>query len=464
MTLKPARILAVDDEPEMAEIARVVLERAGHEVTVETDGARALELILEGRPDLVVTDLRMPGLDGLALIEQIRARDLNIPVLVLTAYASVDSAVEVMKRGAADYLAKPFTPEELALRVERALAWTELTEQNRYLRRRIDSDCRHREIVGESEALAAILRLVDKVAATEARVLLVGESGTGKELIARTLHRHSQRREEPFFAVNCGALSENLLESELFGHERGAFTGAVAVKKGIFEVADGGTLFLDEISETAPAFQTKLLRVLQEGEFLRVGGTRALTTNVRVISSTNRDPRKSIAEGRLREDLFYRLSVVQIVLPPLRERCEDIPLLAQHFVTEYARQIKKKIRGIQAEAMDALCRYAWPGNIRELENAIERAIIMADEGGYVGSEHLPHELAGAATVPPPSGPAAPMQELREAEKEILLRALREADWNRSLAAKNLGIGRRTLYDKLARHGIPLRRSGGLAAE
>jgi DNA-binding NtrC family response regulator len=462
MTSKPARILAVDDEPEMAEIARVVLERVGHEVTVETDGARALELILEGRPDLVVTDLRMPGLDGLALIEQIRARGLNIPVLVLTAYASVDSAVEVMKRGAADYLAKPFTPEELTLRVERALAWTELTEENRYLRKRIESASRHGEIVGESEALAAILRLVDKVAATDARVLLVGESGTGKELIARTLHRHSQRREEPFFAVNCGALSENLLESELFGHERGAFTGAVAVKKGIFEVADGGTLFLDEISETAPAFQTKLLRVLQEGEFLRVGGTRALTTNVRVVSSTNRDPRRSIAEGRLREDLFYRLSVVQIILPPLRERREDIPLLAHHFVTEYARQIKKRIRGIQAEAMEALCRYAWPGNIRELENAIERAIIMADEGGYVGAEHLPHELTGAAA--PPSGPAAPMQELRDAEKEILLRALREADWNRSLAAKNLGIGRRTLYDKLARHGIPLRRSGAPAGD
>ena len=398
------------------------------------------------------------------LIEQIRARGLNIPVIVLTAYASVDSAVEVMKRGAADYLAKPFTPEELALRVERALAWTELTEENRYLRKRIESGGRHGEIVGESEALAAILRLVDKVAATDARVLLVGESGTGKELVARTLHRHSRRRDGLFFAVNCGALSEGLLESELFGHERGAFTGAVAVKKGIFEVADGGTLFLDEISETAPAFQTKLLRVLQEGEFLRVGGTRALTSSVRVISSTNRDPRKSIAEGRLREDLFYRLSVVQIVLPPLRERCEDIPLLVHHFVDVYARHIKKKIRGVQAAAMEALCGHSWPGNIRELENAIERSIIMADEGGYVDAEHLPHELTGAAAAPPPGGPAAPMQELREAEKEILLRALREADWNRSLAAKKLGIGRRTLYDKLARHGIALRRSGSPTAE
>ncbi len=464
MTLKPAKILAVDDEPEMAEIARVVLERAGHEVTVETDGARALEMILEGRPDLVVTDLRMPGLDGLALIEQIRARDLNIPVLVLTAYASVDSAVEVMKRGAADYLAKPFTPEELTLRVERALAWTELTEENRYLRKRIESGGRHGEIVGESEALAAILRLVDKVAATDARVLLVGESGTGKELIARTLHRHSQRRDELFFAVNCGALSESLLESELFGHERGAFTGAVAAKKGIFEVADGGTLFLDEISETAPAFQTKLLRVLQEGEFLRVGGTRALTSNVRVISSTNRDPRKSIAEGRLREDLFYRLSVVQIILPPLRERCEDIPLLVHHFVDVYARHIKKRIRGVQAAAMEALCGHSWPGNIRELENAIERSIIMADDGGYIEAEHLPHEFLNALNSAPASVAAPPMQELREAEKEILLRALREADWNRSLAAKNLGIGRRTLYDKLARHGIALRRSGAPTAE
>ncbi len=458
LTSKPARILAVDDEPEMVEVARSVLKRAGHEVILATDGARALELILQERPDLVLTDLRMPGLDGLALIEQMRSRELNIPVIVLTAYASVDSAVEVMKRGAADYLAKPFTPEELALRVERALAFTELTEENRYLRKRMESGGRHGEIVGESEALAEILRLVDKVAATDARVLLVGESGTGKELIARTLHRHSRRRDELFFAVNCGALSETLLESELFGHERGAFTGAVAAKKGIFEVADGGTLFLDEISETALAFQTKLLRVLQEGEFRRVGGTRALTSNVRVISSTNRDARQSIGEGRLREDLFYRLSVVQITLPPLRKRCEDIPLLVHHFVTVYARHIKKRIRGVQAEAMVALCGHSWPGNIRELENVIERAIIMADEGGYIAAEHLPHELTGPTPVPQPSGPA-PGQEFLEAQKEVLMRALREADWNRTLAAKRLGIGRRTLYDQLARLGIRLKRSG-----
>jgi transcriptional regulator with PAS, ATPase and Fis domain len=285
-------------------------------------------------------------------------------------------------------------------------------------------------------------------------VLIVGESGTGKELLARTIHAASPRARLPFVAINCGALTDTLLESELFGHERGAFTGAVATHQGFFEVADGGTLFLDEISETTQAFQTDLLRVIQEGEYRRVGGTRPLQADVRILASTNRDPRRAMAEGKLRDDLFYRLSVVQLTLPPLRERTEDVPELAAHFVAVYSRQIKKRVAGIAEDALRALGRYAWPGNVRELENVIERAIIMADEGRPVTLAHLPEDLAGAK--PPAGGGREPMPELRQAEREILLRALRDCGGNRSLAARRLGIGRRTLYDKLARHHIPVR--------
>jgi DNA-binding NtrC family response regulator len=440
----------VDDEPDMAENVGLIVERAGYETTVETESTRVVNLLETKQPDLVVTDLMMPEMNGVELLEEIKVSHPQLPVIVVTAFASVDSAVEAMKKGASDYLSKPFSPEELLMRVEKALAWTELKEENRALRERFEEEDRYKEIIGESSALQEILRMVDKVAATEARVLLVGESGTGKELIARNIHRRSSRRNRPFFAINCGALPENLLESELFGHERGAFTGAVGSKKGIFEVADGGTFFLDEVSETSGSFQTKLLRVLQDGEFLRVGGTRPLKTDVRLISATNQDLHRCISDGRLREDLFYRLSVIQIQLPPLRERSEDIPLLVSHFLSIYSRQIKKRLKGVCSDAMDALGRHSWPGNIRELENVIERAVIMAD-GDEIGLEDLPSDLLGSRA----EEPRQPMEELKDMERELLLRTLRECRWNRSRAAKKLGIGRRTLYDKLARLGIPL---------
>ncbi len=453
MSARHGRILVVDDEPDMAENLGVILRAAGHDTLVETDARQALDVLERERPDLVISDLRMPELDGLALVERVKAAHPEMPVVLLTGYASVDSAVEAMKRGASDYMSKPFSPDELLFRVERALAWTQLTEENRYLRERVERGEPYGQIVGQSPALTEVMRLVDKVAATDARVLLTGESGTGKELIARTIHRRSPRRDAPFFAVNCGALAESLLESELFGHERGAFTGAVATKKGIFEVADAGTLLLDEIAETSLAFQTKLLRVVEQGEFLRVGGTRPLKVAVRLIAASNRDLRKAIAEGRFREDLFYRLSVVQIYVPPLRERSEDIPLLAAHFLAVYSVQIKKKARGIHPDAMLALTRYRWPGNIRELENVIERAVIMMEDGDEISPDHLPVELLegldGRAAV-------EPMEEVRDAERQLILRTLRECRWNRSLAAKKLGIGRRTLYDKLARLGVPSR--------
>ena len=453
MSSRPARVLVVDDEPEMAQAVVAILRRAGHQATALCDGDRAREAVAAGGPDLLVTDLRMPGVDGLALVEDAHARQPPLPVIVLTGYASVASAVEAMRRGAADYLPKPFQADELLLRVERALRWARLEDENRALRERLDVHAARPLLVGESAPLREVLRLVEKVAPTDTRVLIVGESGTGKELLARTIHLLSPRARMPFVAVNCGALAETLLESELFGHERGAFTGAVSTRQGLFEVAEGGTLFLDEVSETTPAFQTDLLRVLQEGEYRRVGGTRPLQADVRIVASTNRDPRQAIAEGRLRDDLFYRLSVVQLAVPPLRERPGDVRALAAHFVDMYSRQIKKRVSGLDDEALRALQAYPWPGNVRELENVIERAIIMAEDGRPLGLADLPRDLQAM-----PAAGAVPgaMPPLREAERDALLRALRDSGGNRSLAARRLGIGRRTLYDKLARHHIPVR--------
>ena len=451
MRKKTTKILIVDDEIDMAENLQLLLEQAGHQTFVETESAKAIGWVNREQPDLVITDLRMPGVDGASLVEQIKASQPEIPVIVLTGYASVDSAVEVMKKGASDYLAKPFSPEELLLRVTKALSWTELTVENRLLRERIKNIAKHDVIIGQSPALLEILDLVKKVAPTDARVLLTGDSGTGKELLARCIHRHSLRQNTPFLAVNCGAFSENLLESELFGHERGAFTGAVSAKKGIFDVAHGGTLFLDEVCDTSISFQTKLLRVVQEGEFLRVGGTRPIRIDARIISATNRDPRERIQKGLFREDLFYRISVVQIQMPNLRDRLEDIPLLAGYFADMYARQINKKIRGIEPEAKNILAQYAWPGNIRELQNVIERAVIMTNDGGAIRPKDFPADL-----LDKPDRQPEPMEDVRNAERELLLRVLRQCQWNRTQAAKTLGIGRRTLYDKMARLGISLR--------
>lgn len=451
MKHKTFKILVLDDEPDMVENLERILRSDGYETVVTTKSTTAVDLVERERPDLILTDFRMPELNGITFLEQIKSQQWEIPVIILTGYASVDSAVEAMKKGASDYLAKPFAPEELLLKVEKALDWNRLREENRYLREQIETREQYEGIVGQHPTLQNILRLVEKVAATDSRILLVGESGTGKELIAQTIHRRSLRHESPFFAINCGALTESLLESELFGYERGAFTGAARTRKGIFEAAKGGTLFLDEIGETNLTFQTKLLRVVEQEEFFRVGGTRLLKTNARLIAASNRDLRKAIAEGDFREDLFYRLSVVQIQLPPLRERVEDIPLLATHFLAIHSQRIKKKVTGIRSNAMNALSRYKWPGNIRELQNVIERAVIMVEPGEEISPEHLPFNLLEEKTEVQNPGEA-----LKHAEREIIIQTLKECNWNRSLTAKRLGIGRRTLYDKLARLGISLK--------
>lgn len=456
MKLKRAKIFAIDDESDMLENLEAILKRGGHEVLTEWDSRKALEIVERQRPDLVIVDLVMPDLDGITVLEQIKARYSQIPVIVLTGYATVDSAVEALKKGASDYLSKPFFPEELLHRVEKCLTWMTLDEENRYLREQMQRERQDEEIVGQSRALWEVLQLVDKVAPTDACVLLTGETGSGKELIARTIHRRSLRSNAPFYAVNCSALTENLLESELFGHERGAFTGATETKKGFFEIAHNGTLFLDEISETSLAFQTKLLRVVQDGEFFRVGATRPLKTDVRLISSSNRNLRQAIDRGSFREDLFYRLSVVQIHIPSLRERSEDIPLLAKHFMEKYKKEIRRHVTSISPEAELLLRNYSWPGNIRELRNAIERAMILGN-GDMITPEHLPKEIAGNAPVSPEQPPSFHIPEnglsLETVERQLVEQALELASGNQAHAARLLGISRDAFRNRLKKFGM-----------
>jgi two-component system NtrC family response regulator len=368
----------------------------------------------------------------------------------------VDSAVEALKKGASDYLSKPFLADELLMRVEKCLTWSEMDEENRYLRERIRKENQESKVIGQSRALWHILQLIDRVAPTDASVLLLGESGTGKDLFARSLHNRSPRRNGPFFSVNCAALKETLLESELFGHERGAFTGASDTKKGIFEVADKGTLFLDEISETGPSFQARLLRVVQDGEFLRVGGNRHLKADVRLISSSNRNLQEAINTGAFRQDLFYRLNAIQIHVPPLRERKEDIPLLAKHFAETYAIELRRPLPIIAPEAQLLLTNYCWPGNIRELRNTIERAVILG-HGNSITAEQLPRELV--TTSQRETRHASSFQltrsgiRLPELEKHLVEQALDLASGNQVRAARLLGISRDALRNRMKKHGI-----------
>ena len=456
MKLIKAKILAVDDEPEMLETLEEILSGAGYEVMIETESPKAFELIARERPDLIITDLVMPEGDGIEFLERVKAHYPHIPVILLTGYATVDSAVEAMKKGASDYLSKPFLGAELLLKVEKCLTWSELSEENRYLRERVQKQDQEANIIGQSRSLWQVVQLIDKVAPTDAAVLLSGESGTGKDLLARNIHKRSMRRDGPFFSINCAALTENLLESELFGHERGAFTGASDTKRGIFEAADKGTLFLDEISETGPSFQARLLRVVQDGEFLRVGGNRHLKTDVRLISSSNRDIQEAIANGSIREDLFYRLSAIEIHIPPLRERKEDIALLAAHFIEKYASELRRPAPTISPEALQLLTQYSWPGNVRELRNTIERALILG-HGNVVTVEHLPKELTASATQEPESGLSFQLPEtgfrLTALEKQLVEQALDSTKGNQVQAARMLGISRDAFRNRMKKHGL-----------
>jgi two-component system, NtrC family, response regulator PilR len=410
------RILIVDDEPSMREMLRIVLRRDGYDVTVAANGKQALDVLHRERVDLLLSDIRMPDLSGVDVLRAAREANRDLVAFMMTAFASTDTAVEAMRLGAVDYFTKPFSMDEMRLKVRQHLETLRIKQENVLLKRALDTSNEFCNIIGRSEAMLELFKMIETIAKTNSTVLITGESGTGKDLVARAVHYNSLRRERPFVALNCGGLPETLLESELFGHMRGAFTGADSNKKGLVEVAEHGTIFLDEIGEMNQTMQVKLLRVLQERRFRRLGGTEEVQADIRVIAATNQDLQKMVAEGRFREDLYYRINVIQVHLPPLRDRPEDVPLLAEHFLMKYSKAAEKSVHGISHEAMELLAAYAWPGNVRELENVIERAVAL-EQTPLVLAESLPMHLraarAGGATVSAALTPSGSFPDIAE---------------------------------------------------
>jgi DNA-binding NtrC family response regulator len=432
-------ILVVDDEKSQREILEMILSSAGYDVTTASSGEAALKIARERRFDLALTDLKMTGMDGVELLQRLLAHDSSIIVILLTAHGSIESAKEALRRGAFEYLEKPYDRETLLETIRRALS--KLDE--------LDI-----EIISASPEMEAVKKMILKVARSSSTVLIRGESGTGKELIARAIHTQSPRASEMFQAVNCAAINENLLESELFGHERGSFTGAHAEKKGLFEVADKGTLFLDEIGELDISMQAKLLRALQEREIRRVGGTRPIKIDVRVVGATNRDLRAMVADGRFRDDLYYRINVLSIDVPPLRERREDIPVLIDFFLKKHTRNTSRLIRGLTPEARKVMTDYAWPGNVRQLESAIERAILLC-EGDLITVEDLPLEVRQETRPAAESGFRLPAEgvNFEDVERNLIMQAMERTDYNITKAAQLLGLTFRTLQYRLEKFGI-----------
>jgi len=401
------RILIVDDEPSMREMLRIVLRRDGFHVAVAANGAQAVAALGEERVDLLISDIRMPDMSGVDVLRAAKEANRDIIAFMMTAFASTDSAVEAMRLGAVDYFTKPFNMDELRLKVRQHLEALRVKEENVLLKRALNAKHEFCSIIGRSDAMLDLFKMIEMIAKASATVLITGESGTGKDLVARAVHYNSLRRDHPFVALNCGGLPETLLESELFGHMRGAFTGADTNKKGLVEVAERGTIFLDEIGEMNQAMQVKLLRVLQDRRFRRLGGTEEVQADIRVIAATNQDLQKMVAEGRFREDLYYRINVIQVHLPPLRDRREDVPLLAEHFLAKYSEGAEKPVRGISHEAQALLDAYPWPGNVRELENVIERAVAL-EQSPLVLPESLPAQVRAGAAVPARSAGAGAM--------------------------------------------------------
>ncbi len=461
------QILVVDDEANIRRVLAAQLTRDGYEVHTAEDGEQALGILREHHIDLVITDLRMPKMDGMDLLRNALAMDPDLPVVILTAHGTVDNAVEALKTGAFDYITKPFDQTELKAIVSKALRTRNLAEAEftADATARADSGARF-GIIGESRSIREMYAVIERVADTPTTVLITGESGTGKELVARALHENSSRKDKPFIKVNCAAIPKDLMESELFGYERGAFTGAVSSKPGRFELASTGTLFLDEIGEIPVEMQVKLLRVLQESEFERVGGIKTIRVDVRLVASTNRDLKKEIAEGGFREDLFYRLNVVPIVLPSLRDRREDIPLLVEHFIKKFNGRLRKSVEAIDKEALDRLIAYSWPGNIRELENVIERAVLFCDGPRIVVGDLAP-EVRGSqgSTTPLPASvtldDSVPGDGLKEQvraarariERDLIVRALEQTSYNVTHAARMLKISRKGLQLKMKELGL-----------
>jgi two-component system response regulator PilR (NtrC family) len=448
------RILVIDDEPIIREVLQDMLAREGYELTVVPDAETGLEVLERGEFDLVVLDLMLPGIGGFDTLKEIKRRDPDQVVVMITAYGSIETAVQAMRMGAHDYLTKPFKNEDVLRTLRNGLRHRRLIVENRTLRDALQGRTRFGSLVGKSKAMQDLYRLVEQVAPSRSTVLIQGESGTGKELVAQAIHLKSGRPLEAFVVVNSGSIPADLLESNLFGHVRGAFTGAIQSKKGLFEVANGGSIFFDEISTVKPDVQAKLLRVIQEKEFLPLGSVQSVQVDVRIIAATNIDLRELVARNEFREDLYYRLNVINIRLPPLRERREDIPLLVDHFVAKYTAENSKEVRGVTPEAMSILIDHHWPGNVRELENVIERAVVLA-VGPEIGVDLLPDPLrAGPSRIPTPppqvEGGFSFYETMEKFEREIILETLRHANGVQRRAAVMLGLKATTLNEKIKR--------------
>ncbi len=448
-------ILIIDDERNYLVILEALLVPEGYEIITEDNALNALRLIGETDLDLVITDMKMPKMDGIELLDEVKKIDPELPVIIMTAYGTIEMAVEAMKKRAYDYITKPFRNEELKLTVKKALENYRLIKENRLLSEALSDLYQYGNIIGKSKPMLKIYDMISKVAESRASVMITGPSGTGKELIAKAIHYNSPRKTKPFISINCGALTETLLESELFGHERGAFTGAVSMKKGRFELADDGTLFLDEVGEMPPSLQVKLLRVLQEMEFERVGGTKTIKVDVRILAASNRKLKEDVDRGIFREDLFYRLNVVQIEVPPLKERIEDLPFLVAHFIEKLQSSKKKKIE-LASEVWKVLYSYSWPGNIRELENTIERAVVMNSDG-LVSIEDLPDEFSGKQeelNVDRFIPLNAPLQKtLEQIEEKLIRRSLKQCNNVQSHAAEMLSITKSLIQHKMKKYNI-----------
>ncbi|MCI0404623.1 MAG: sigma-54 dependent transcriptional regulator [candidate division Zixibacteria bacterium] len=448
-------ILVIDDKESMRGMLAETLSGEGYDVDTAADGRAGINRAREKKFDVVLTDLKLPEMDGIAVLSQLKEADPDLAVIVMTAFGTIETAVEAMKLGAVDFIAKPFDTDRLGVIIKKALENRRLVAENALLREELDQSLGFSEIVGRSEKMVDVSRLIQKVAPSDTTALLLGESGTGKELFARAIHNLSPRKSRPFVAINCAAIPSELLENELFGSERGAFTGAVARKMGKFEIGEGGTVFLDEIGDMSPALQSKLLRVLQEKTFERLGGTKLISVDVRVIAASNVDLKEAIDKKTFREDLYYRLSVFPIKIPPLRERREDIPNLTNHFIRKFCLEMKKPVKSLSQDAFSILDRYHWPGNVRELENTIERAIILC-EGKKITPEHLAIRIPTTAEIRLREG--AGLKEVSqfaqmEAERGMIVRVLTQTRGNKRKAAEILKIDYTTLFEKIKKYNL-----------
>jgi DNA-binding NtrC family response regulator len=452
------KILVIDDSPEILTLFTEYLRAEGFEVDTSTDGAGGIEMIEKKFYDLILSDLKMPGMDGMKVLEYAMEHSPDSLCIILTGYGTVKNAVEAIKMGAFDYLTKPVKMDEILVTIRRALEYRALKMENINLKNQLKKKYKFENIIGDHERMQKVFEIIEKVADTDSTILILGESGTGKELIAKAIHYNSYRRDRPFVPVNCAAIPSELLESELFGHEKGAFTNAIRTRIGRFELANGGTVFLDEIGDMNPLLQSKLLRVLQEKQFERVGGIKTIKTDIRIIAATHQDLKTAVAQKKFREDLYYRLNVIPLRIPPLRERKADIALLAHHFLDHFNRSKKKRIRSISDDAMESLSRYDWPGNVRELENTVERVFILVDHD-VITAQDLPEKFQGLSQAEPPAMLEIPEEGIsldtavNEFERNLILQALVKTGWVKNKAARLLNLNRTTLIEKIKRQNL-----------